>query len=234
VPAGSGGSVAAGGAVGATGGAVGATGGAVGASGGAVGASGGALGTGGAAPAYCASQTPKTLPFKIVTGGAYVPSGWFPATGPADMTAKDCPKGPIVFGDAGAAGPAGDAGAPPTFSFCMGVLYKQADPSHAFAGINWVPNNAPPTPASCFKGVTALEFWAAGTPGATVTFEAQGTTLKVLLSTTWTKYRIAIADLDLLTGGVQTAFTVGFNSDPTVTGPGPVYLYYADPVYVAN
>jgi hypothetical protein len=232
VDLGSGGSLAAGGAVGA-GGATG-TGGA-GTGGDATGA-GGATGSGGAAPTFCDTHAAKTLPFRIITGGDYVPSGWFPQTGPNDMKAIPCPTGAVAFGGDGGVPVASTADAGPlrTFNSCQAVRYEQAAAGDTFAGINWVPNTAPATDASCFKGVTALEFWAAGTPGVTVNFGSQGITLPVVLSTTWTKYSIAVSDLELLTGGVQVALTVGFNPDPTVTGPGPVYLYYADPTFVGN
>ena len=231
--AGAGGAIGLAGAAGAAGAAAGAGGAAAGA-GGAAGAAGtaGAAGAAGAPPTpFCDSQTPKALPYQIISGGSYVPSGWFPATGPMDMTAVACPVGPITFPDAGAS-PA-DAGAPPTFTTCQGVTYLQADPLNLFAGINWVPNTAPVTPASCFEGVTAVEFWVAGTPGAIVEFTAHGTVLPVTLSTTWTQYSIPIAG-NLNTNGVAVAFTVGFNPSPTITGPGPVTVYYADPTYVGN
>jgi hypothetical protein len=187
----------------------------------------------------------------LITGAAYVPSGWFPTAD--DMTAlPDCTNDPITLPvvDAGApldagsadagsdagsadAGSVADAGAPvtpPTFTTCLGITYEKVSAS-PFAGINWVPNNGGAN--SCFEGVTAVEFWAAGTPGAHVNFEAHGTVLEVILTEAWKKYSIPIA-ADLNSAGVPIAFTVGFDSTKQDDPTAPLTVYYADPTYVGN
>jgi hypothetical protein len=143
----------------------------------------------------------------------------------------------VDAGDAGAAD-AGDAGAAdaggsvtvPTFTTCLGIRYLQSDPANAFAGINWVPNTGGVN--SCFTGVTAIEFWAAGTVGAKVNFSTVGGMQTITLTAEWKKYRIPVVGISA-TDGVPIAFTVGFDG-AGVTGPGPVRLYYADPTFVGN
>jgi hypothetical protein len=187
----------------------------------------------------------------LITNAAYVPSGWFPSAD--DMTAiADCTNDPITLpeldagvsdagsvdagsGDAGS----GDAGSgdsldagppPPEFTTCLGIIYEKVSAS-PFSGINWVPNNG--GDPSCFEDVGAVEFWAAGTPGAKVNFEAHGTVLEVTLTEEWQQYSIVIAG-DLNTTGVPIAFTVGFDSTAQDDPAAPIVLYYADPTYVAN
>jgi hypothetical protein len=200
---------------GGAGGSSGSSGGGAGSSagGGAGGVSaGGSGGTTGNNPTYCDQQTPKELPFQLSTGASYVPSGWSPATAIDDLTAIDCPE---VDASAG-------------FTTCFGTTYEQSDPSNLYALINWVPNNG--SSNSCFENVTAVEFWAMGTPGAQVNFEAHNDVVQVTLTADWTKYSIPITE-DLNTTGVPIAFRVRFVA---ADGAGPYTLYYADPTYVGN
>jgi hypothetical protein len=238
-----------GGGSGGTSGGTGGSGGSLGGAGGSSGATGGG-GTGGTPviPPYCENQTAKMPPFLITTLGAYVPSGWFPATGPADMTDIGCPStggggvedagagdASTGAGDAGtsdasagndASAPAMDAGELPTFTQCLGISYEQADPLNVFAGINWVP--AVGVSASCFTGVGAVEFWASGTPGETAIFEAFGEELPVVLTAEWQKYSIAI-NTNLNASGVPIAFTMKFDA---ANGTGPFNAYVANITYV--
>jgi hypothetical protein len=161
------------------------------------------------------TNAPITLP--AVDAGA----------GDGGAVVLDAGGGDAGSGDAGS-GDSLDAGAPPPqFTTCLGITYEHVSAS-PFAGINWVPNNGGAN--SCFEGVGAVEFWAAGSPGYKVNFEAHGTVLEVTLTEEWKKYSIAIA-ADLNTTGVPIAFTMGFDSTAQPNDL-PFTVFYADPTYV--